>query len=287
MEDRSSFSIDVPGAKLHVETLGPSQARPILMLHGGPGADSRYLRPQCDQLAQLLYQNRPVQLLYYDQRGAERSPIDPSYTNTPGYQIHVEDIEQIRLHLGLPKLTLCGYSWGGLLSLLYSLRYPDHVGRMILISPAPTHTKARELMQQNLRIAASRADVQAFRQAVIELEPTLSPEEKRQYQFALAVSGYFVNPKFALEMTPFRVIQRIEQAIWQSLGSYDFRTELPTLRSIPTLLLHGRQDVIPLSSAQETASLIDAKLVVLEQCGHVPYIEAKTILWQEIAQFLR
>ena len=44
---------------------------------------------------------------------------------------------------GLERLTLAGYSWGGLLALLYAIELPDRVGRLALVSPAPAWREAR------------------------------------------------------------------------------------------------------------------------------------------------
>src|SRR5437588_753673 len=52
------------------------------------------------------------------------------------------------------------------------------------------------------------------------------PEKYRRLAFALSVAGYFHHPKDAREMTPFRVTARTQQAVWQSLGAYDFRAQL-------------------------------------------------------------
>ena len=56
------------------------------------------------------------------------------------------------------------------------------------------------------------------------------------------------------------------------MGDYDLRDKLASL-SVPALVLHGQHDAIPISSAEETASLLGAELVVFEHSGHVPYVE--------------
>ena len=103
------------------------------MLHGGPGAHHDYLLPQYDRLALRR------ELFYYDQRGGGQSPVP---RETPvGWREHVADLEAIRVSLGIDRLTLCGYSWGGLLALLYLIEYPQRVERLALVSPAsPTAT---------------------------------------------------------------------------------------------------------------------------------------------------
>jgi pimeloyl-ACP methyl ester carboxylesterase len=62
--------------------------------------------------------------------------------------------------------------------------------------------------------------------------------------------------------------------VWQSLGpDYDLRPALRKLH-LPAIVLHGDDDPIPIASARATAEALDAPLVVLPDCGHVPYVEA-------------
>jgi len=279
----SCAELRVSGAHLHldfVEPPGPSERPPLVLLHGGPGADSRYLRPQLDRLAAL---GRGRRLVYYDQRGAERSPLDEGIA-AGGYPVHVEDLDAVRSFVGVAKLSLCGYSWGGLLALLYATRFPERVARLVLISPAPARHAFRAQLAQNMAASPARPEVVALRQELL-VDP-VDAATLRQRRFALAVAGYFVDPRRALELTPFRVQQRLEEAIWRSLGDYDLRPQLPKLRGVPALIVHGIQDVIPIASAEETAALMGARLVRLEGCGHVPYIEAAEPLFTAIDEFL-
>jgi proline iminopeptidase len=228
-------------------TVGEGPLR--VLLHGGPGASHDYLRPQLDALGGRLF--------YYDQRGSGRSPGAPV-----GWREHVEDLEQIRRQLSVEKLTLVGYSWGSLLAMLYAVEHPERVERMVLLSPAPA--AARERAETERRMTAKRDDVETLR-ARLDLKD-------RKNRFALAVAGYFYDPARALELTPFLVQQRAEQAIWSSLGDYDLRPRLRSLE-IPSLVVHGRQDPIPLETARATAEALRADLFEIERCGHVPYIE--------------
>ena len=92
---------------------------PTVVLHGGPGAHHDYLRPGFDLLA------RGRTLIYYDQRGGGRSPVS---RETPvSWREQVEDLEALRGLWGLERLPIAGYSWGGLLALLYTLEHPDRV----------------------------------------------------------------------------------------------------------------------------------------------------------------
>jgi pimeloyl-ACP methyl ester carboxylesterase len=95
----------------------------------------------------------------------------------------------------------------------------------------------------------------------------------RRNRFAVAVAGWFADPEKALELTPFVVQQKAEQRVWQSLGDYDLRPRLTSLK-IPSLVVHGEDDPIPPESARLTAEALGAERRQLARCGHVPYVEA-------------
>ncbi|HEY7957350.1 MAG TPA: alpha/beta fold hydrolase [Polyangia bacterium] len=266
-----SGMLEVPGAQLFTVEVGDGPDLAV-MLHGGPGASHDYLRPQLDALGEPGVRR----LFYYDQRGGGRSLLAP-HTPPGTWQDHVADLEAVRLHLGLHRLTLVGYSWGGLLAMLYALEHPSHVGALALISPAPATSAGHAEMRARLAAAPERPEVQAFK-ASLDLRD-------RRARFALAVAGYFVDPRRALELTPFLVQQRAEEAVWRSLGDYDL---LPRLRALqlPAMVLHGDGDVIPLASAFAIAQALSAELVELPACGHVPYLEAPEPLFAALRRFL-
>src|SRR5206468_12737448 len=126
-------TVELNGVRIYTRRVGDGP--PVVVLHGGPGAHHDYLLPQYDRLA------LGRTLLYYDQRGGGRSPVP---RDTPvGWREHVADLEALRDRWGLPRLTLAGYSWGGLLALLYAAEMPDRLERLALISPAPAWAEAR------------------------------------------------------------------------------------------------------------------------------------------------
>jgi proline iminopeptidase len=267
---RCAPMLEVVGAQLFTVEIGDGPDV-VLLLHGGPGASHDYLRPQLDTLAQAGKRR----LFYYDQRGSGRSPLHEG-TAPGGFAEHVADLEAVRLALGVERLWLCGYSWGALLAMLYAVEHPDRVARLALISPAPAASSERAEAGRRLAEMAKRPEVEALRARL--------DSSDRRNRFALAVAGYFADPARALELTPFLVQQRAEQAVWRSLGDYDLRPALRAL-DLPALVVHGRQDPIPVETARATAEALRADLYELERCGHVPYVERENRLLPLVRDF--
>jgi len=54
----------------------------------------------------------------------------------------------------------------------------------------------------------------------------------------------------------------------------------------PTLIVHGRQDPVPIASSEAAARAMGAELVALDACGHVPYVERRAELFAALRSFL-
>src|SRR4029077_704902 len=176
------------------------------------------------------------------------------------------------------RLILLGYSWGGLLAVLYALEHPDRIARLALVSAAPVTAVWRDEVERRFAarmaqpwIARSRAELTALGLAQSD------PERYRRMAFALSVAGYFHDPSRAKEMTPFRVTERTRRAVWDSLGEYDLRERIrqtfPDGTAPRSLLLHGIYDPMPIEAARETAALLSTGGLELAT-GHAPHVEA-------------
>lgn len=254
----------------------------VVVLHGGPGASHDYLLPQYDLLAQSR------ELLYYDQRGGGQSPAP---RNAPlGWEAHVEDLEGIRVALGVERLTICGYSWGGLLGLLYTLRHPERVERLALVAPAAITREWRGEFEAEFSRRMSAPERQRERE---ELRNSglreRDPEAYQRRAFELSVMGYFKDPADAVRLTPFRVVARTQKAVWDSLGDWDLREGLATTVSrfpFPaSRIVHGTADPIPIASSREIARITGAELIPLE-CGHCPHVEVTSDFARALGEFL-
>ena len=229
-------------------------------------------------------------LLFYDQRGGGRSKSDARSAVT--WQTHVEDLGRIAAEHGLEPLSIVGYSWGAMLALLYTIeqRENSHLispSRLALIDPAPLTRDYRQRFEAEFARRQASPEIQRLRE---ELNASglrdRDPEAYRQRAFELSVAGYFSDPRRSTDLTPFRVIGRIQQSVWQSLGDFNLIRDLEGIR-IPSIIIHGRDDPIPLASSSEAARALGTTLVVLDDCGHVPYVEQPRQLFDAVRTFLQ
>ena len=282
--------------ELYHTAYGPEDAPRLLFLHGGPGASHDYMLPQMLALAD------EYRLIFYDQRGGGRSRSDDRSPIT--WNTHVTDLAALVRELSLEPLTLVGYSWGGLLALLYSIAaaggFRDEgivftadapapaPARMVLLCPAPATSAYRAQFSEELArrqrapwIAEERAAIAAS--GVRERDPVAYAKRI----FELGVAGYFADPARARELTPFRVIARVQQSVWESLAGYDITDKLALVEA-PTLVLHGAHDAIPLGSSELIASALpNGALVVLDESAHVPYVEGQDAFFVAVRDFLQ
>lgn len=269
---------------MHLFTRRVGNGPLVVVLHGGPGASHDYLLPQYD----LLATGRGRSLFYYDQRGGGQSPVS---RDTPvGWREHVADLEEIRVELGLDRVTLCGYSWGGLLAVLYFLEHPERVERLALVSPASVTAAYRKQFEDELARRMAAPEIRQERDAL--RASGLRERDPAAYQrraFELSVAGYFRDFRDAKNLTAFRVTARSQEAVWRSLGDYDLRPQLRDLASRfplpPSLVVHGTFDPLPITGSRELAGLLSARLVELP-VGHCPHVEATEDFVRTLNAFL-
>lgn len=261
---------------------------PIVVVHGGPDFDHAYLLPELDRLADAF------RLVYYDQRGRGRSaegvlPADVTIRS------EVEDLDAVRSRFGLESVAVLGHSWGGVVAMEYAVRHPDRLSHLILLDTAPASAGDWLLLREELgrrRPAADRAAMEAiaatdaYRQGDLEAEAaynrihfrmTLGQPELLEALVARLRSGW----------TPAGVLlaRTIEQRLYDETARSPGWNLLPALRKldVPTLLLHGEHDFIPVELAARIAEAVPgARFSVLPGCGHFTYLEAPDPVFTEI-----
>ena len=117
------------GGRIWYKVSGKSAGTPVVLLHGGPGLSSYYLKS-----LEALGDERPV--VRYDQLGAGKSDRT---TDTTLMNIRPRSSRSSRrcgVQLGYDRMHLVGHSWGAQLALAYYQAHPDKVESLVLASPS-------------------------------------------------------------------------------------------------------------------------------------------------------
>ena len=281
---RASGFTGTTTAPLYWCAYGPPSAERILVLHGGPGAHHDYLLPQ------MLHLAKRYNVIFYDQRGGGKSKSDEREHIT--WKTHVMDLHAVIREFGLSAPSIVAYSFGGMLALLYSIEARKHdsmqsPSRLALIDTAPVKMEYRREFEKEFLRRQGTMEIRRLREELAASGLRESdPAEYRQRTFELAVAPYFADPAKARNLTPFRVTGRVQNSVWESLGSdYDLIRDLKPM-GFPAMFVHGRDDPIPSASSMEGAKAVDAELVLLDDCGHVPYVEQPSQLFAALDRFL-
>lgn len=277
------------GVRLFYRLVG-SGPDTVIVIHGGPGFTMNYF------LEDLSPLSKNHALLFYDQRGSGRSTL-VSDSVSLNAQLFSEDLNAIRDHFSLNKLTLLGHSWGTGVVALYSAKYPERVAKIIAVGVLPL--QRYQLTEAFQRMAASRDTSTVRRMRELRTARLAQPENSelcREY-YVLWFEKFFGDPTaaarskgdFCAGSTESRrnSMNSVGRFTMASLGDWDWRVTLSSV-SAPVLIVHGMLDPLPSVGAQAwTAALPQARLLLLEGIGHFPYLEAPDRFFREVDQFLR
>lgn len=255
----------VPGGHIWYRVVGQGSGTPVILLHGGPGNPSVYLKS-----LETLGDERVV--VRYDQLGAGYSDVvhDTALFNIRHF---VEELELLRRHLALDRVQLYGHSWGATLALEYYRAYPQHVASLILAS-------------ETLDIPAFAANVRGLFQAMpdslaraVRQREAGAPYDSAAFQAAMReFRGHFTRSPVRAEMDTLNRLLNPEVAAYMlgtspfalsgTLRQYDATPFLSQVR-VPVLFIVGEFDVAGPEIVRHHASLVPgARFVVIPNAGH-------------------
>jgi proline iminopeptidase len=135
---------DVDGAGLVPDGDKMVEQPTLFLLHGGPGGDHSSFKSSSAALRDV------AQLVYVDHRGCGRSSLG----NPTEYTLdsNIVDIDALREHLGLQRISVLGSSYGGMVALGYALQFPERLANLVLVCTAPSFRfieDARRHVDQN------------------------------------------------------------------------------------------------------------------------------------------
>jgi proline iminopeptidase len=252
----------VDGGRIWYRVVGSGTTTPAILLHGGPGYASFYMRS-----LEALAGDRPV--VRYDQLGAGKSD---TITDTAMFNIahFVRELDSLRSHLGYDKVHLVGHSWGTILGLEYYRAHPEHVTSLTLMSPAldiPQWERNAKRLVKTLSDSAQKAiatreaeknftaaDYQAAlgefygkyvwrRPVQAELDSTLAGVNEKIYNYMQGPSEFTITGTLKqYDATPF--LKDVKVPVLFTVGEFD-EADPPTVKKHAGMTPGARYAVIP------------------------------------------
>jgi proline iminopeptidase len=273
---------------LYYEESGNPEGKPVVFLHGGPGAGTN---PQMRR----FFNPKLYRIVLFDQRGCGKSTPHASLEDNTTWDL-VEDTEKLREHLGIERWQVFGGSWGSTLALAYAQKHPTRVTELVLRGIFLLRRSELEWFYQSSEGAASIfPDLwEHFVEPIPEAERydmmrayyrRLTSNDAKERNAAARAWSIWEGATSHLRTDPgyvskFRdadyaaAFARIECHYFVNGGFLEADDQLlrdvPKIRHIPAVIVQGRYDVIcPMRSAWHLhRAWPEAELTVVGDAGH-------------------
>jgi proline iminopeptidase len=275
----------VPGGSIWYRVSGAPKGTPVVLLHGGPGLSSYYLK-SLDELGDERL------VVRYDQLGGGKSD---RISDTTMFTIEhfVAELDSLRAHLGIPQWHVYGHSWGTILALEYYRVHPDRVASLAFGSAVfdlPAYlVRARELLatlpdssQRAVREAEAtgkfagpgyQAALNDFYGRYVFRHPVPADLDSTMATFNLEIYNYMQGPS--------------EFTITGTLKNYAVKDFLPQIR-VPTLFTVGEFDEVGPELVRGFAAAVpQAQFAVLSGSAHLTSWDAREDNLKLVRAFLR
>ena len=285
MEDHT---VTLNGVDIHYRTIGDG---PVLFLVSpGWGVASGYLQRAFSSLAKHL------KLVFIDTRGSGLSgrPADPTRMGSVDM---ANDLESLRAHLGLSKISILGHSNSGAIALAYAARYTDRVSKLVLIDSQVLGLSAAADTQ---RILQDRASDPRFKKATRivstfftgQMDPATSDESLEAF-IAQVLPLFLHRPEKSLPLAEEQLSGPISSYAFASQYAADAAFQIDQTKSLgairaKVLIMVGRHDYIcPVALSERLHEGIpESQLVIFEESGHLPWLEEPNAFFVELERFL-
>jgi proline iminopeptidase len=274
--------------ELHFEESGNPKGKPVVFLHGGPGAGTN---PQMRR----FFNPRRYRIVLYDQRGCGKSTPHASLEDNTTWDL-VADTEKLREHLGIDRWQIFGGSWGSTLALAYAQKHPDRVTELVLRGIFLLRRSELEWFYQSSEGAASlfpdlwehylspipedeRYDMmRAYYRRLTSTDAKERNAAARAWSiWEGATSHLRTDPGYIAKFGDAdyaAAFARIECHYFVNGGFLDADDQLlrdvPKIRHIPAVIVQGRYDVVcPMRSAWHLhRAWPEAQLMIVPDAGH-------------------
>jgi pimeloyl-ACP methyl ester carboxylesterase len=227
-------------------------------------------------------------------RGRSNAICDPSKL-AKGIHHDVDDLEAIRRHVGMSHVDLIGHSYMGLTVALYAMKYPDHVGRVVLLgSMAPDAAKQYPAHLTNAD--ATLGEALAGLGELQKERASRDPQEFCRKFWAILRPLYVADPADAARLkwepcdlpNEMNFPRQWNEHVMPTIQSLNLSAGEIARARAPVLAIHGRKDrSAAYGGGRDWAlRLPNARLVTVDNAAHVPWIEDPERVLRAIETFL-
>lgn len=262
--------------KLHID--GNGQSGTAILLGGGPGFSSWNLEPIQSSLAK---QGWKIALMDMRGIGENAETSNPNHTQLDAW---IADIEAVRMHLAVDKITVIGHSWGALMAMLYAREHSDKVAHMILLNPVDPDKSAMQALTEaihlrNLQELNINWQDDAAWDNQIETQPSQARLEQMthtqitqvlptyfyDYQQGQAYSKQFSHQDFNIDLNIDTWKQYDANPIqYSQIQQWPFTIEFVDCHQDP---------LMPYNLNAMQPNMTFSKVTLFENCGHFPWVE--------------
>lgn len=260
----------------------------VLLLGGGPGFSSWNLEPIQQQIHAWEY---PVLLMDMAGIGENKHLNNNKPVSTWVSQIKAV-LDQFANN---KKITLVSHSWGALMAMLYVREYPDNIDKVILLNPVDPEKKAMENLTEEIDLRnrqetqANWDDDSAWEQKTEIQANEVDRITLRQIQQVLPTYflDYELGQKYASQFTVNDFNIDLNILAWKEYDANPIQYTEMNQTDSKFYFLECKQDYLMPYNQQAIESQLRLKQsVVLDQCGHFPWIEQKEIFYKALKGFL-
>lgn len=271
---------------IYYEQCGNPAGKPVVILHGGPGAG-------CGAKMRCFHDPAKYRIVLFDQRGAGRSTPHADLVDNTTWHL-VADIEQLRAHLGIDRWQVFGGSWGSTLALAYAETHPDAVTELVLRGIFMLRRWELEWFYQEgasrvfpdawqnylaaIPVVERHDLISAYHRRLTHEDPAVRLAAARAWSvWEAATSFLYQDPAFmhSHEEDAFALaFARIECHYFVNGGFFAVEDQLlrdvSKIRDIPATIVHGRYDVVcPVANAWDLhRAWPEADLRIIADAGH-------------------
>lgn len=267
--------VSYDGTMVAYQTIGRPHdgGRPLVCVPGGPARGAEYLGDLGGLSGLVILHNRGT--------GGSDRPADKD-----GYRADklAEDIEALRVHLGLSQMDLLGHSVGAAIALIYAARYPQRIGHLVLVAPALMAAGFTLTFEQWLESVEIRRDEPWFEEAVQAARSGAPAQAYAQFMY-----GRWDETTQAHSQTGLR-----DQEAADGFRATDWEAVSPQtvegLRGLdaPVLIVVGELDPAPTPGmALRFAEMLrHGEVAIQPKAGHFPWIDDPEAFTETTRQFL-